>query len=191
MLLGFIDTLLLGFFVSPSHVGTYFAATRIVQFVTLAQDSSTAATAQRFSEISTAGDHMTMLALVRRSARLTTLVSSAVGLMLLLGGPCLLEIFGPGFQESYDILVILIIGSILQSFFGPAEDLLKMLGYGRICATLTSASLILAIFLCLQLIPHLGTIGAATAMAVALTCRSAALAITAGRYLGFSTHVLA
>ena len=191
MALGFVDVLLLGLFVSAGEVGIYFAATRIVQFVIFAQYAATAATAQRFSEIWAAGQHATLRTLVRRTARLTNLATAAFGGGLLVAAPLLLALFGPGFQASYDVLVILVIGAALQSLFGPAEDLLNMLGFARTCAAISFAAVAVAVVLCLLLIPSFGTVGAASAMAVALTLRALALSLAARRHLGFGTHVLA
>src|SRR3954453_11185322 len=43
-------------------------------------------------------------------------------------GAVLLALFGPGLSASVGLLAILIGGVVLQSAFGPAEDLLNMLG---------------------------------------------------------------
>jgi O-antigen/teichoic acid export membrane protein len=191
MALGFVDVLLLGLFVSPGDVGIYFAATRIVQFVIFAQYAATAATAQRFSEIRAAGQHAVLRALVRRTAVLTSVATAAFGCALLLGAPLLLALFGPGFHASFNVLAILVGAAVAQSVFGPAEDLLNMLGFARTCAAISFAALAIAAVLCLVLIPPFGTVGAASAMAVSLSLRALALSLAARRHLGFATHVLA
>jgi O-antigen/teichoic acid export membrane protein len=191
MALGFVDVLLLGLFVSAGEVGIYFAATRIVQFVIFAQYAATAATAQRFSAMRAAGQHATLRALVRRTALLTSVATAGFGGALLLGAPVLLALFGPGFQASFNVLAILVAGAVLQSVFGPAEDLLNMLGFARTCAAVSFAAVVVAVVLCLVLIPPFGTIGAASAMAITLSLRAFALSVAARRRLGFWTHVLA
>jgi O-antigen/teichoic acid export membrane protein len=65
VLFGFVDVLLLGLFLPPSEVGVYFAATRLLQFIVFAQYAATAATAPRFAEAWTRGDHETLRQLVR------------------------------------------------------------------------------------------------------------------------------
>jgi O-antigen/teichoic acid export membrane protein len=191
MVLGFIDVLVLGFFVPAADVGIYFAATRIVQFVNFVRYAATAATAQRFSEICAEGEHKTMRALVRRAALLTSLASTAFGVGLLLGAPLLLALFGPGFRASYDVLALLVVGTVVQAAFGPAEDLLNMLGYAGTCAAISFWGLLAAVLLCLVLIPLFGILGASIAMALALSLRAAALSIAVSRNLGFATHVFA
>jgi O-antigen/teichoic acid export membrane protein len=188
---GFVDVMLLGMFVPAGDVGVYFAATRLVQFVVFAQYAASAATAQRFSELRAQEDHATLRALVRRTALLTSLATAGFGGLLLLAAPWLLALFGPGFAASFDVLVILVVGAAIQSAFGPAEDLLNMLGAARLCGMISLATLVLAVLLGLVLIPRFGTVGAASAMAFAATARALALSVTARLRLGLHTHVLA
>lgn len=191
MALGFVDVLLLGLFVSAGEVGVYFAATRIVQFVIFAQYAATAATAQRFSEIRAAGQQAVLRALVRRRAVLTSCATFAFGGSLLLAAPLLLALFGPGFEASFEVLAVLIVGAVVQSVFGPAEDLLNMLGFARTCAVVSLGAFVLAVILCLVLIPLFGALGAASAMAASLSMRALTLSIAASRHLGFSSHLFA
>jgi len=159
--------------------------------VLFAQYAATAATAPRFAEAWTRGDHEILRGLIRGTVRLTTFASLAIGAGLLLVAPWLLDLFGPGFGASFGALAILICGVAVQSAFGPAEDLLNMLGAEGVCARVSFAALALAIALNFALIPLYGVIGAATAMALATAARGAALSVAAKMRLGLSTHLLA
>jgi O-antigen/teichoic acid export membrane protein len=191
ILFSFIDVLVLGLFVPPGDVGVYFAATRLLQFVVFVQYAATAATAPRFAEAWTRGDHATLGELIRGTVRLTALASFAIGAGLLLAAPLLLAMFGPGFAASFGLLVILVCGALVQSAFGPAEDLLNMLGAERTCALVSLAAFVFAAALNLTLIPLHGVTGAAIAMALAMAARGCALAVAARTRLGLSTHLLA
>jgi len=127
-----IDVIVLGLFVSADAVGVYFAATRILQLVLFAQYAATAATAPRFAEASARGDDAALRALVRGTVRLTAGASLALGAGLLLVAPWLLDLFGAGFGAGFGALAILVCGAAVQSSFGPAEDLLNMLGAERV-----------------------------------------------------------
>jgi O-antigen/teichoic acid export membrane protein len=131
VLFGFVDVLLLGLFLPPGEVGVYFAATRLLQFIVFAQYAATAATAPRFAEAWTRGDHETLRQLVRDTVRLTALASLGIGAGLLVAAPWLLALFGQGFGAGFGVLAILACGVAVQSAFGPAEDLLNMLGAER------------------------------------------------------------
>lgn len=187
----FIDVLLLGLFAPPEAVGIYFAATRVFQFVVFAQYAASAATAQRFAEAWARSDHATLRALVRTTTRLTSLATLVLGAGLLVSAPVLLALFGPGFSASFNLLVVLVCGALVQSAFGPAEDLLNMLGAERLCALVSLGALALAVVLNLVLIPWLGVVGAATAMALAGAARGFALSLAARVRLGLATHLLA
>src|SRR5215218_3329229 len=186
-----IDVLVLGLFVPADAVGVYFAATRILQLVLFAQYAATAATAPRFAEASARGDDAALRALVRGTVRLTAGASLALGAGLLLVAPWLLDLFGAGFGAGFGALAILVCGAAVQSSFGPAEDLLNMLGAERVAARVSFAALALAVTLTFALIPSCGIIGAAVAMALATAARGAALSVAAQRRLGLSTHILA
>src|SRR5215207_5731692 len=169
-----IDVLVLGLFVPADAVGVYFAATRILQLVLFAQYAATAATAPRFAEASARGDDAALRALVRGTVRLTAGASLALGAGLLLVAPWLLDLFGAGFGAGFGALAILVCGAALQSSFGPAEDLLNMLGAERVAARVSFAALALAAMLNFTLIPFYGINGAAVAMALATAARGAA-----------------
>lgn len=184
---GFVDVVVLGFLAPPAAVGLYFAATRIQQFVVFVHFAATAATAQRYS--AARGDGAALAGLVRLQGQATAAATLAMAVAVVAVSPLLLAMFGSGFSESVPILAVLAAGSVAASLFGPGEDLLTMLGGERLCAAITVAALALAALLCLALIPPLGVIGAALAMAIATVLRAAALANAARAVHGLATPV--
>lgn len=186
---GFVDVVVLGFLMPPASVGLYFAATRIQQLVVFVHYAASAATAQRFSAAKARGDAAGLSSLVREQARWTFTATALVGLAVLAASPLLLGMFGPDFHESLPILAVLIAGSVGASLFGPAEDILTMLGGERLCAVITTAMLALGLALCLSLVPMFGLLGAASAMAAATVLRSLALALGARAIHGLSTPI--
>jgi O-antigen/teichoic acid export membrane protein len=184
---GFVDVMVLGFLMPPAAVGLYFAATRIQQFVVFVHFAAAAATAQRYS--AARGDGAALAGLVRLQGQATAAATLAVAVGVVAVSPLLLAMFGSGFSESVPILAVLAAGSVAASLFGPGEDLLTMLGGERLCAAITVAALGLAALLCLILIPPLGVIGAALAMAIATVLRAAALANAARAVHGLATPV--
>ncbi|MBD8906749.1 lipopolysaccharide biosynthesis protein [Methylorubrum zatmanii] len=187
---GFVDVVILGFLVPPEAVGLYFAATRIQQFVAFVHYAASAATAQRLAAARARGDEAGLAGLVRRQARWTFLATAGIGLAILAVSPLLLGLFGEGFRGSLPVLAILVAGSVAASLFGPAEDVLTMLGGERLCAGITLAMLALAALLCLALVPWLGVSGAAAAVAVAAVLRGLAMALGARAIHGLATPVV-
>ncbi len=187
----FVDVILLGFFLPPETVAVYFAATRILQFVVFASYAASAATAPRFTEAKARGDLASLRALVVRTARLTSAAPVPIGAAVLLIAPVLLRLFGPGFEASFAPLAVLVMGVMAYSLFGPAEDVLNMLGGERLSAAVALTALTVAVVLNLLLIPRYGVMGAAIAMAAAYGLRGAGLAVTARTRLGIATHIFA
>lgn len=187
---GFVDVVILGFLVPPEAVGLYFAASRIQQFVAFVHYAASATTAQRLAAARARGDEDGLAGLVRAQARWTFLATAGVGLAILAVAPLLLGLFGAEFRAGLPVLAILVGGSVAASLFGPAEDVLTLLGGERLCAGITLAMLALAAGLCLVLVPGLGVVGAALALALATTARGFALALGARAIHGLATPVL-
>ncbi|MDP4003149.1 lipopolysaccharide biosynthesis protein [Methylobacterium sp. NEAU K] len=185
----FVDVIVLGALVSPAELGLYFAATRIQQFVVFVHFAASAATLQRYSAAQAAADRPLLADLVRRQGRLTAAATMLVGCAILAASPLLLAMFGPGLGSSVPILCVLVAGSVAASLFGPGEDLLTMLGGERLCAGITAGMLLAAAALCLALVPSLGTLGAALAVAVATVLRALLLARAAGQLHGLTTPI--
>jgi O-antigen/teichoic acid export membrane protein len=187
----FADVILLGLFLPPETVAVYFAATRILQFVVFASFAASSVTAPRIAEAKARGDVAALHGLVVRTARLTSAATMLIGVAVLLAAPLLLRMFGPGFEASYWPLAVLVAGMMAYSLFGPAEDVLNMLGGERVSAAVAGSALAVAVLLNLVLIPFYGILGAAIAMAVANVLRGAGLAHMAWLRFGLTTHVLA
>ncbi|MGY2049008.1 lipopolysaccharide biosynthesis protein [Methylobacterium sp. JK268] len=187
----FADVLVLGFLLPPEAVGLYFAATRLMQVVAFVSYAASSVTAQRFAEAEARGDRAGLARLVRHWSRLILLVTLAAGLGLLAAAPLLLGLFGAEFRGALPLLAILLAGHGIAAVFGPAEDLLAMLGAERLCAGLTAAVLALAIGLMLVLVPALGPPGAALASALAVALRGIVLWGAARRRLGLSSAAFA
>ncbi|RVU16567.1 lipopolysaccharide biosynthesis protein [Methylobacterium oryzihabitans] len=187
----FVDVLILGFLLSPEQVGLYFAATRLLQFLVFVSFAASAVTAQRYAEAAARGDRARLAALVRRWSRLTLLATLATGLALAAAGPVLLGLFGPEFRASAGLLAVLVAGQIGAAAFGPAEDVLTMLGGEGACAAVTLGLVAVAAVLVLALVPFLGVMGAAIAAGGIAVARGAILALLARRIHGLATPALA
>jgi O-antigen/teichoic acid export membrane protein len=188
--LAFADVLILSFFASPAEVGIYFAATRLLQFISFVSYAGTAATAQRFSDAHARQDMTLLAALLRRTARWSALATAATACAIVVAAPWLLALFGKDFASGTIIVAILAAGLVAQSLGGPAEDVLTMLGEERACARASFTCLCLAITLAFALAPYFGAIGVASAMALANAARGMSLAAIAWQRLRLWTSPL-
>lgn len=169
------DILILSLFVEPSSIAVYFAASRILQLVAFVPYAATAATAQRFSALNAVNDQAGLRRLARHTTRFTFVVALGAAGFIYLIAPFLLDMFGTGFSQAMPVLLVLMSGLIVQSFAGPGEDLLTMLGHERVCAGVSAIALVMNIALNLVLIPAYGVLGAAMATAISIAVRSLVL----------------
>lgn len=160
--------LMLGFFAPPEDVGIYGAATRIAALVTLLLISVNTVISPKFSELHTKGDFETLGQVARRFARLITLASSPVLLVLIFASDLVMSVFGPEFTRAGTALAILAIGQAINALTGSAGALLMMTGHEREVRNASILAGVLAVSLSLVLIPIYSFVGAAIATATSI-----------------------
>ncbi|MGH6862439.1 MAG: lipopolysaccharide biosynthesis protein, partial [Phyllobacterium sp.] len=185
------DVLMVGRFMEPDKVATYFATVKLLALVHFVYFSVKAGAAQRYSELMHAHDHAQLSAFARDTARWTFWPSLAMALILLLLGKPLLSLFGAQFTDGYPLLFILAVGVIARASVGPAESLLNMAGKQKICAAVYAATLIVNICLSIVLIPAYGLVGAAFATAFSMVFEAATLTLTVYKRLNITMFVFA
>jgi len=110
--------------------------------------------------------------------------SLAMAVVVLALGEPMLMLFGPGFDEGFPLLFLLVIGVVARSAVGPCESLLTMTGNQNVCAFVYALTLLLNVVLSVILIPLLGLWGAAIATTASMVFEAAALSFTVWRRLG-------
>lgn len=190
-LLFYIDILVLQVFVPPQDVAVYFAAAKILALIHFVYFAVGAASAHRFSEYHVAGERDKLTAFIADAARWTFWPSLALGIVLVVLGKPILSLFGPGFEAGYPYICVILVGLLARAAVGPSERLLNMTGEQFRCAMVYAAALATNVVLCFALIPRFGPLGAACAMAAAVTVESILLFVVAKRRLGLNVFVFA
>jgi O-antigen/teichoic acid export membrane protein len=190
VLLSFIDVLLLSFLAPSEDVALYFAATRLIQIVAFIQFAASAAMSPRLAEAQVKGDTNALAYLVTSAARLTFFATLVTAIGLIIASPWFLLLFGKGFESGVMIIVVLVMGQILQSLTGPAEDVMNMLGAENVCAKASFSILVIAFVLNICLIPLYGVYGAAFAFSLTALTKGVFFAFLARRYVGIWTPVM-
>lgn len=178
------DVLILGLFVAPELVATYFAATRISQILDYVPYSVTATTAQKYAAHHARGDRFRLQRLIAKASLANVVLSAIIALAIGLAAPWLLSLFGPSYGEGAQIVVILACGLVASALFGPGEDVLNMLGQERVCSFVHIVVLLVALALYLIFVPMFGIVAAACITSLALVLRDMLLAFFAYRNLG-------
>lgn len=183
------DILVISRFLSPVEVGIYFAAAKTMSLIMFVHYAVGSAVANRFAKLNARGDKQALQDLVKDSVNWTFWPSLLSALAILALGKPLLWLFGPGFENGYPVMIVLVAGFMLRSSFGPVEFLLNMLGQQKMCAAILVISAIATIVLNFALVPAYGMVGAATATSISLALAPILHAVIARRSLGLETAI--
>jgi len=185
------DVLMVGRFLDPEKVATYYATVKLLALVHFVYFSVKAGAAQRYSELMQGNNHAELARFARDTARWTFWPSLAMAILLLVAGKPLLYLFGAQFTDGYPLLFIMVIGVVARASVGPAESLLNMAGKQKVCATVYAVTLIVNICLSIVLIPNFGLAGAAVATAFSMVFEAVTLALTVYNRLDIPMFVFA
>ena len=189
LLLTNVDIVLLQHFRSPDDVAVYYAAAKTLALISFVHFAVSAAVGHRFSEYHVTEDHDRLKQILADSIRWTFWASLTACIIMLAMGRPLLSLFGLGFVDGFQLMLILAAGLMARASVGPIERLLNMLGEQRVCAAVYAAAFVLNLVLGIVLIPRIGASGAAVATSTALIVESILLFVVTKRRLGFHVFI--
>jgi len=184
------DVLMVGVFMQPNDVAVYFATVKTLALVHFVYFAVKTGVAQRYAQF-THGDRHRLAAFARETVSWTFWPSLAMAVAVLAVGEPMLMLFGPGFDQGYPLLFLLVFGVVARSAVGPAEALLTMSGNQNVCAAVFAATLGVNVSLSVLLIPQFGLWGAAIATTLSMMFEATMLALTVKRKLGIVMLALA
>jgi O-antigen/teichoic acid export membrane protein len=116
------------------------------------------------------GDINRLQKLAQKSSRGSFFIALPIAMILILGGENFIGlIFGIEYaQISYYPIVIIVIGQLVNVFFGSVGHFLSMSGHERDTLRGQFFSVLANLFFCIILIPKFGAIGAATAVSISI-----------------------
>jgi O-antigen/teichoic acid export membrane protein len=183
------DVLVLTYFEPADTVGIYYAALKTIGLISFVHYAVGSAVASRLSALNARGDRAGLEGFVRDAANWTFWPSLGAASLLLLAGPLLLGLFGPGFDSGYPVMFVMVAGYLIRASVGPAEFVLRMLGEQTSCAVVFGVSALFNILANLLLVPHLGLMGAALSSSTTLIGAAIAFHAIARRRLGLDIAV--
>jgi O-antigen/teichoic acid export membrane protein len=163
------DVRSLGRFAGADDGRPYYAAVRLAAIAAYGLTAVNTILAPMIAESYAAEDHATMAKLVHHAARLTFVVTAAVGIGIAVAGYWVLGLFGKGFAEAAFVpLLIILGGQCISAAAGPVGFLMTMTRYERQASWFMALAATLNIVLSVALIPLFGLIGAAIASAAGI-----------------------
>jgi O-antigen/teichoic acid export membrane protein len=166
-IMNWTDNLLIGILGSASDVAFYDTAFKLASVSALALMAVNAIQAPLFASAYHRKDMYRLSDLVHRSTRLLFFTTIPVAILTILFAKPLLGLFGEEFVQGIFALKILIAGNVVNALTGSVGILLQMTGQQQAYNRIVLLSSLLAVVLCLVLIPVYGIVGAAVASTAA------------------------
>lgn len=179
-----LATLLLGALASPEAVGLFQPIARISMLLMLPFYALSLGFNPKVAALHASGKHEELSSLARKHTRAATLVVAAMGAAIGFASPLLLLLFGKEFAVAAPLVWLLVLGRVIQAVCGPGHELLTMTGHQDKALQCILASIFVESCLGVLLIPKFGLCGAAVALMLGISLRSALLAIKSQRVIG-------
>ncbi len=186
----YFDVILVYWMLDPATAGVYFAASRLANIFAMLSAALYTFGARRLPSLYFSRNQREFERTLRLMAEVTALCVVAGLAIIWIGGPYLLNLFGPHFTAQHTVLIVLAIGTAIQAAGGPAAAILQLTGHERIYVPVVAANVALRLAGFLVLIPWLGVLGAAISATVSLALATIALNVLCRRRSGVDPSIL-
>ncbi len=179
------DVIVVGQLLDTRQVAYYSAASQLTVPLVLAASSVTFVAQPMIADIYARGDIVRLQSLIRAVTWASFGVAVPAALVLIVGGPWLLRIYGESYVAGHSVLVVLTLAQLVVGVVGAlAGFLLTMTAHEREAAWIIGLSAVFNIVLALILTPRMGAVGTALATLVASVVRAASLSVYVRRTMG-------
>ncbi|SDR75291.1 Membrane protein involved in the export of O-antigen and teichoic acid [Formosa sp. Hel1_31_208] len=167
VLLLWSDKIILGVFETEVNIGVYDIVTKIAVVITFTYEAINSILAPKISNAFSANDMALLQKNVRFSVRMTFFTGLIIFIGILIFHGFVLEFLGEVYLSGVYALMVLCVGKVLISLFGPVSDILQMTGHQKVYSRIMFLTLIINLVLNYILIRTMGINGAAIATSLA------------------------
>jgi O-antigen/teichoic acid export membrane protein len=186
----YFDVILVYWMLDSATAGIYFAASRLANIFAMLSAALYTFGARRLPSLYFSKNHQGFEHTLQLMAEVTALCV-IVGLVLIwIGAPYLLGLFGPHFAAQQWVLIVLALGTAFQAAGGPSAAILQLTGHEREYVPVVAANVVLRLIGFLVLIPWFGLLGAAISATVSLALATIALNVLCRRRTGVDPSIL-
>lgn len=171
-----LDIVILSFFVSPSIVAIYAAATRIADLVVFALSAVNIMVAPRVAELYKEERFSELQLVLTNNIKIVVSFSIFIACLFILFGKQILSVYGGDFIDGYAVLIIFVFAQLVNSCTGSVGFLLTMSGNHAVAVKIMSYTAVCTIVLYSVLIPAYGSQGAAISSAISTIIWNGAMA---------------
>jgi O-antigen/teichoic acid export membrane protein len=187
VLLGWINTLILGYYFSETYVGIYDSTERLSALSNISLMAINAIAAPKFAEAFSKKDYLNLENVTKKSTKMIFFTTIPFLFLFIFFGEFLLSLFGEEFKVGYWALFYLCLGRFCSATAGSVGYLLQMTGKQKIFQNVIFLAFLINLVLCLLFIPSYGYVGAAIAKCIAVIFWNITLVIIIKRKFGFWT----
>ncbi|CAM3582664.1 flippase [Nocardioides zeicaulis] len=166
------DIVMVAALAGPAEAALYTAASRFIVLGQLFVQSVQQALSPQMSTLFARGEDRAANTVFQAATRWSMIASWPLYLVLAAWAPLLMEVFGEGYSEASEVVVILSLTMLLATACGPVDSVLLMAGRSWLSLRNSAIALAVNVGLNFVLIPLDGIRGAATAWAVAIVVRN-------------------
>jgi O-antigen/teichoic acid export membrane protein len=160
------DIIMIGFILGTAKSGIYSAASRLANFISFGLITVNAIAAPIIAELYSQKKHKELEDTVKLAVWFASCFAVFMGLIMMVWGKDILALYGIDFIQSYNCLIILMLGQIVNSLAGPVGLLMTMTSYQNEAALIIGCSAALNIVMNYFFIPLFGIQGAAIATVI-------------------------
>ncbi|OAF14926.1 hypothetical protein AYJ54_40865 [Bradyrhizobium centrolobii] len=186
----YLDVILVYWMLDPTTAGIYFAASRLANIFAMLSAALYSFGARRLPSLYFSKNHQEFERTLQLMAEVTALCVVSGLVLIWVGAPYLLNLFGPHFAAQHWVLIVLAIGTAFQAAGGPAAAILQLTGHERQYVPVVAANVAMRLVGFLVLIPWLGVLGAAISATASLALATIALNILCRRRTGVDPSIL-
>jgi O-antigen/teichoic acid export membrane protein len=165
-LLAQTDKVVLGFYLNAREVGIYAVASALVAMVPLALQSVNQIFSPMIADFHTRGQVEMLARLFRSLVKWTLALTLPLAITVILFAKPIMEIFGAEFSVGWPVLIVGTLAQLINCGVGSVGYLLLMSGRQNQLLRIQAVMAAILVVLNLILIPRMGLLGAATAVAV-------------------------
>lgn len=165
---GWIDTIMVGIFLTEQDVGIYNIALKLSGLITIIYVAVSNIAAPKFAEAFAENNHLKLDNIVQYSTRIIFYVTLPLIILFVIFPEQILSVFGDEFRRGNIVLILLSVAGFTKIISGSVGYFLNMTDSQVAFLVITSVTALLGIILNYLLIPVYGINGAATATLIGL-----------------------
>ena len=162
----YANVLLVGLLAGPAAAGAYFAAERLAMLVAIPWTIISKVALPEFAAAFSRDDPDSLRRQARHAVKLSFAPTLLAAIPLCLFSGYLLSLFGEEFREAQPVLLLLVLGTVIQSAMGSGQGLLLMTGQQKRLPLVLWTTLAVHLSALALLLPSLGIVGAAIASVI-------------------------